>query len=314
MKLSNETKVGILAAVAITVLVLGYSFLKGNDVFSREQKFYASYDNVEGLAVSNPVLVNGFQIGRVSRLNLLPNGHILAEFKIKNEYEIPINTIASLESTSLLGSKAIVFEIGSAKEYASDGDTLKTNIQKDLLQQVKPVQQKAEAMIGRLDSILTSLNNTISPEFQKNFNGSFASIANILKTLEGTTHSVNGMVSAQSNRLGAIFANLESISGNLKENNQHISNVMNNIDKVTDKFARADFERTLSNADKAVADMQSAIEKVNKGQGSLGKLLNDDGLYNNLNNASNNLDKLIIDLKAHPKRYVSFSVFGGKKD
>lgn len=314
MKLTNETKVGILTAVAIAILILGYSFLKGNDVFSSEQKFYASYDNVEGLAVSNPVMVNGFQIGRVSQLKLMGNGNILAEFKISDEYQIPVNTIASLESTSLLGSKAIVFEIGNSKEYASTGDTLRTNIQKDLLQQVKPVQQKAEAMIGRLDSILTSLNNTISPDFQKNFNGSFASIAHILKTLEGTTRSVDGMVSAQSNRMNNIFGNLESISMNLRNNNEHISNVMSNIDKVSDKFARADFEKTLANADKAVADMQNAIDKVNKGQGSLGKLLNDDGLYNNLNNASANLDRLMIDLKAHPKRYVSFSVFGGKKD
>ncbi len=314
MKLNNETKVGILTAVAIAVLILGYSFLKGNDVFSREQDFYATYDNVEGLAVSNPVMVNGFQIGRVSALQLIANGHIVAQLKIKPEYKIPDNTIAHLESTSLLGSKAIVFQLGTSNRYAENGDTLNANVQKDLLQQVKPVQQKAEAMIGRLDSILTSLNHTISPDFQKNFNASFASIANILKTLESTTHSVDGMVGAQANRLNAIFANLESISGNLKNNNQHITSIMSNLDQVTDKFAKADFERTLRNADQAVADMQSAINKVNRGEGSLGKLLNDDQLYNNLSNASENLDKLMIDLKAHPARYVHFSVFGKKND
>lgn len=314
MKLTNETKVGILAAVAIAVLILGYSFLKGNDVFSREQEFYATYENVEGLAVSNPVLVNGFQIGRVSQLQLISNGHIVAQLKIKPEYKIPDNTIAHLESTSLLGSKAIVFQLGGSNRYAENGDTLNANVQQDLLQQVKPVQQKAEAMIGRLDSILTSLNHTISPDFQKNFNSSFASIANILKTLESTTHSVDGMVGAQSNKLNNIFANLESISGNLKNNNHHITAIMSNLDQVSDKFARADFENTIRNADKAIADMQMAINKVNQGQGSLGKLINDDQLYKNLANASENLDKLMIDLKAHPSRYVHFSVFGKKND
>ncbi|PWG80368.1 MlaD family protein [Pararcticibacter amylolyticus] len=314
MKITNETKVGILAAVAIAVLILGYSFLKGNDVFSREQELYASYDNVEGLSVSNPVLVNGFQIGRVSSLKLQESGRIVAQLKINPDYEIPSNTIARLESTSLLGSKAIVFELGNSNKYAESGDTLNANVQKDLLQQVKPVQQKAEAMIGRLDSILTSLNNTISPEFQRNFNSSFASIANILHTLESTTKTVDGMVGAQQNRLTTIFANMESISTNLRNNNQKISAVMTNLQSVTDQFARANFEQTMKNADKAVADLQQAIDKVNTGHGSLGKLVNDDQLYNNLNNAAENLDKLMIDLKAHPKRYVSFSVFGGKKD
>lgn len=314
MKITNETKVGILTAVAIAVLILGYNFLKGNDVFSREQEFYAAYDNVEGLAVSNPVLVNGFQIGRVSKLSLMENGQIMAQLKINPDYEIPANTIARLESTSLLGSKAIVFELGNSRHYAESGDTLNANVQKDLLQQVRPVQQKAEAMIGRLDSILTSLNNTINPEFQRNFNSSFASIAHILRTLESTTHRLDGMVDVQGNRLTGIFTNLESISGNLRNNNQRITAIMTNLQTVTDQMARANFEQTLKNADKAVADMQTAINKVNSGQGSLGQLINDDKLYDNLNNAAQNLDKLMIDLKAHPGRYVSFSVFGGRKD
>ncbi len=314
MKISNETKVGVLAAIAIAVLVLGYNFLKGNDVFSREQEFYAQYENVEGLAVSNPVLVNGFQIGRVSQLNLQSNGMIVAQLKINPGYNIPTRTIARLESTSLLGSKAIVFDLGTNKELAKSGDTLMANVQKDLLQQVKPVQLKAEAMIGRLDSILTSLNSTINPQFQRNFSKSIESIAHILQTLETTTTKVDGMVGSEQKRLTAIFANLESISGNFRANNQKISTIMSNLETTSDKFARYDFENTIKNADKAVADIQMAINKVNAGQGSLGKLITNDSLYQNLNNASQNLDRLMIDLKANPKRYVSFSVFGGRKE
>lgn len=314
MKITNETKVGILAAVAITILVLGYSFLKGNNVFSSENEFYARYSSVEGLTVSKPVLVNGYQIGRVSQLKLQPNGSILAQFRINPDYEIPKNTIARLESTDLLGGKAIIFELGSSKMYAEDGDTLQANSEKNLMEQVQPIQKKAEQIIGRLDSVLTSVNNTISPEFQQNFNKSFESIAKTLQTLEGTTKKIDNLVGAESTRIEAIMANLESVSANFKNNNQHITAVMTNLDKVTDQFARANFEHTIRNADKAVADMQAAINKVNSGQGSLGKLINDEGLYKNLNNASSNLDKLMIDLKANPKRYVSFSVFGGKKE
>jgi len=312
LKITNETKVGILAAVAITILILGYSFLKGNDVFSREKEFYAIYESVEGLTVSKPVLVNGFQIGRVSQLTLQPDGRILTEFKIHPEYEIPKSTVARLESIDLLGGKAIIFDLGTG-EYADDGDTLRANIQKDLMTQIQPVQKKAEQIISRLDSILISVDNTISPEFQRNFNSSFASIARSLQTLEATTKKVDHMVGNESGRLSAIFANLESISSNFAQNNKRITTVMTNLEKVSDQFARANFENTIRNADKAVADMQLAINKINNGQGSLGQLVNDKQLYNNLNSSAENLNKLMIDLKANPKRYVSFSVFGGKK-
>lgn len=314
MKISNETKVGILAAVAIAILVLGYSFLKGNNVFSSESEFYATYKSVEGLTISKPVLVNGYQIGRVSDLTLQPNGTILAQFKINPDYEIPKNTIARLESTDLLGGKAIVFELGNSKIYAVDGDTLRANSEKNLMEQVEPIQKKAEQIIGRLDSVLTSVNNTISPEFQQNFNKSFASIARTLETLEGTTRRVDNLVGMEGARIATIMGNLQSVSANFKDNNQKINTVMSNLEKVSDQLARSNFENTIKNADKAVADMQAAINKVNSGQGSLGQLINDEGLYNNLNNASSNLDKLMIDLKANPKRYVSFSVFGGRKE
>ncbi|RYG07480.1 MAG: MCE family protein [Chitinophagaceae bacterium] len=313
MKITNETKVGILAAVAITILILGYSFLKGNDVFSREREFYAVYESVEGVAVSKPVLVNGFQIGRVSALTLQPNGTILAQFKINPDYEIPKTTVARIESLDLLGSKAIVFDLGTGA-YAQDGDTLKANTTKDLMEQVQPVQKKAEQIIARLDSILTSVDNTISHEFQKNFNSSFSSIARSLKTLESTTKKVDNMVGMEGERLHAIFGNLESISSNFAQNNKKITAIMSNIETVSDQFAKANFEKTIKNADKAVADLQFAIDKVNTGQGSLGQLINDKQLYNNLTNSADNLNKLMIDLKANPKRYVSFSVFGGRKD
>lgn len=314
MKITNETKVGVLAAVAIVILIVGYSFLKGNDVFSTENEYYARYDRVDGLAVSKPVLVNGYQIGRVSKLTLMPTGQILAQFKINPEYAIPKNTIARLESTDLLGGKAIVFELGTGSDFALDGDTLNSNIQKDLMEQVEPVQKKAEQIIARLDSVLTSVNSTLNPEFQRNFDRSFASIARTLETLEKTTKTVDGLVSTQTSKVSGIMSNLESISSNFKNNNSKITAIMNNFEKVSDDVAKANFAQTITEANKAVADLQTIVSKVNSGTGTLSQLINDERMYNNLNNAAENLDKLMIDLKANPKRYVSFSVFGGKKD
>lgn len=314
MKISNETKVGALTAISITILVLGYSFLKGNDLFSSDNKFYARYDKVDGLTISKPVLINGFQIGRVSKMALQPDGSTNVEFKIKPQYDVPKNTTASLESTDLLGGKAIVFVLGDDKTIAQDGDTLQSSAERGLSEKIAPLQRKAEQLMTKFDTVLLNVNTMMNKDFQHNVDRSFKSIANTLETLEGTTRKVDGLVGSQSKRIGNIMANAESISANLKNNNQTLTHIMTNFDQVSSNLAKANIQQTLDNANKAVAELQTAVSKINSGQGSLGQLVNDEKLYNNLENASKNLDALFIDLKAHPKRYVSFSVFGGKKN
>lgn len=314
MKISNETKVGILAALAIAIFIVGYNFLKGNDIFSSENEFYAKYDKVDGLAISKPVLVNGYQVGRVSALTLQENGQILAQFKIDPQYAIPKNTIARLESTDLLGSKAVIFDLGNSLKYAVDGDTLNANVQANILEQVEPVQKKAQVIIGKLDSLLTSVNTILNPDFQKNINRSFASIARTLETLESTSKTVDGTVSIQARRIDVILANAESISNNLKNNNEKITSIMNNMDSFSNQLAKTQIQTTIENANKAVKELQTTVNKINDGSGSISLLLNDTKLYDNLNNSAKNLDNLMIDVKANPKRYVSFSVFGGRKD
>src|SRR5690606_22910292 len=262
MKISNETKVGILATVAIAVLIIGYSFLKGNDVFTSENKFYASYDRVDGLSVSKPVMENGYQIGRVSKMSLQPNGEILTEFKINQDYAIPANTIARIASTDLLGGKAIVFELGDSPAYAKDGDTLRANIQRNILEQVEPVQKKAEAVVAVLDSGLTSINNTINQDFQHNFNRSIASIANTLNTLEHTTSQADAIIGTQRTKLANILSNVEDISANFKNNNERISSILTNLDQVTDQVAKANSQQTITYANTAVADLQKIVDNI----------------------------------------------------
>ncbi|CAH0146189.1 hypothetical protein SRABI27_03211 [Pedobacter sp. Bi27] len=316
MKIKNETKVGILAAFAIALLIIGYNFLKGNSIFSNETTLYAKYTRVDGLSVSKPILINGYQIGRVAKLELQPDGSIIATLSVNSKYEIPENSIARLEGTDLLGSKAIVMSLGNSKKMAEDGYTLNANVEKGLMEQVQPVQKKAELIISKMDSILSSVNSILNPNFQKNVDKSFNSIAGTLASLENTSKKVDGLVGSESARIEAIFKNVEGITANLNNNNQKISDILTNINTVTDKFAAANFKQTLDNANNAIADLQSVISGIKDGKGSLGLLLNDDKMYQNLNNASKNLDELMIDLKANPKRYVHFSVFGGgnKKD
>lgn len=312
MKISNETKVGALTAIAIAILILGYSFLRGDDVFSGTNKYYAIYDSVDGLTVSKPVLVNGFQIGRVSNMRLLADGHTVVEMQVQRQYKVPSNTLAKLVSTDLLGSKAIVFQYGNSNIYAEDKDTLKANIQGSLAESLQPIQSKAENLISKLDSSLDAINKIINPNFQKNVDRSFLSIANSLETLEGTTKKVDALISDQSSHINTILDNTATITANLKTSSQDLTGITSNFNKVSKDVADANIKQTLDNANQAVADLQATISKIKTNNGTLGLLLNDRQLYDNLQNASRHLDSLFIDLKAHPKRYVSFSIFGRK--
>ena len=182
------------------------------------------------------------------------------------------------------------------------------------MEQVEPIQKKAQDIAAVLDSVLSSINNTINTDFQRDFNRSINSIANSLQNLEGITRQLDGLVVSERNRISHIVANVESITHNLKNNNDRIGSVLANLDSITDQVAKADFAHTITSANKAMADFQSITDRINQGQGSIGLLLNEEQLYDNLNQASKNLEELIADMKAHPGRYVHFSVFGRKNN
>jgi phospholipid/cholesterol/gamma-HCH transport system substrate-binding protein len=314
LKLSNETKIGALTAIAITILILGYSYLRGNDVFSGSNKFYAIYQSVDGLAVSKPVLVNGFQIGRVSKMELRDNGHTVVEFKIDDQYKVPTNTLAKLVSTDLLGGKAIVFELGTSQELAQNKDTLSADVAGSLAESLQPIQKKAENLMTKLDSSLASINRIMNPNFERNIGRSFESIANSLQTLEGTTRKIDALVAGQTGHINGILTNAEAASLNLKNTTNGLTGVTANFQRFSGDLANSNIKQTLDNANKAVADLQQVMNKINSNNGTLGLLLRDDSLYRNLQYASKNLDALFIDVKANPKRYVHFSLFGRKNN
>lgn len=313
MKLSNETKVGAITSIAIAMLIIGYSFLRGNDVFSADNMYYTEYDNVDGLTTSKPVLVNGYQIGRVSKMYLLNNGKIRTEFKIKSDYEIPSNTIARIVSESILGSKVIVFDLGNSKTYANNGDPLQSDVQANLMEKVEPLQNKVEHLVVKLDSVLSAVNTALDDEFQRDFKSSLRSISVSLSNMEKITVDVENLMGSERVRLAKIMQNLESITSNFKNNQSQINSILANLNNLTEDLSQAEIKETIDNASKAMKDVQIITDKINKGEGSIGLLINDERLYNNLSNASENLDQLIFDLKNNPSKYLKISIFG-KKD
>ena len=313
MKITNETKVGIITVVSLALLFIGYNFLKGNDVFSSENEYYTDYDNVDGLSTSKPVVVNGYQIGRVSRMSLLDNGKIRTHFKIKNDYAIPSNTVARIVSADLLGSKAIVFELGNSTTLANDGDPLLSDVQANLLEKVEPLQKKVENLVVKLDSVLSAVNTALDDEFQRDFKNSLHSISISLNNMERITSDVEGLMGSEKIRLAKIMQNLESITDNFKNNNAKINSILANLDNLSSDLSKTEIKATIDNANQAMKDVQAITSKINNGEGSIGLLLNDDKLYNNLSSASSELDSLLIDVKERPGHYIRLSIFG-KKD
>ncbi|MCO4293725.1 MlaD family protein [Solitalea sp. MAHUQ-68] len=308
MKIANETKIGILTALAITCLILGYNYLRGNDVFSSTRKFYVIYDRVDGLTISRPVLVNGFQIGRVARLDLQPDHKIKARLDISSDLEIPKNSIAEIQSPDLLSGKAIVLKLGNSSEMATEGFVFSSSIEASIMESLNPLKDKAASALVRLDSVLTGVNNILSPAFQSSVQSSFKSVEATMKNIENTSTKFG----TSADRLNAIMANVESITQNLEDNNDKINSALANIDNITDQVAKGNLQETLLNTSKTMAAVNAVMTKIQKGEGSIGLLLNDDQLYNNLTKTSADLDKLMVDFRLNPKRYVHFSMFGKK--
>ncbi len=315
IKLSNEIKVGILVTIAIAALLWGLNYLKGQDIFASNNDYYAVYDNVNGLVATNAIILNGYKVGQVAGLKFLPDhsGRMLATFRVKSDVFIPKDATARIVSSDLFGSRAVEIVLGVSPDPAADGDTLIPDIQPTLGSQILPVKDKAEQLIVSIDSLSVAIREILNPQTRKNLTEAIEGLHKTVANLEHASGSIDHLVSSDQSKLNRILANVESISMNLKNNNEKIARILKNLSQLSDTLVRAQVASAVNNANKALAEAAAVIAKINKGQGSLGLLLNNDSLYKNLNNSAADLDKLLIDLKANPKRYVSISVFGGGK-
>lgn len=326
MKIKREIKIALITILAIIIFVWGFNFLKGKNVFSSQRYFYAKYSQVNGLVEANPVLINGLKVGQVDNIYFNPNGSgdIIVKMVITNpDVKIPAKTIAKIFSSDFLGSKAIELKLIDSliskngkieRLYCKSGDTLlgamASSIQEEVSVQMIPLKQKAERMMSSMDSVLAVIQYVFNEETRENLAKSFESIKFTIKNLERTSYNIDTLVVTQRYRLSAILANVESISTNIKNNNQKITNVINNFSDLSDSLAKSKIATTISNANKAIKDFSEITEKINKGEGSMGMLINNDTLYKNLEHSSKQLDLLMEDMRLHPKRYVHFSVFG----
>lgn len=302
MKLSKEVKTGLLAIVAIALLIFGYSFLKGENLLNNDRTFYAIYDDVEGLAPSSSVTINGLEIGKVVSINFADSqGNLVVTFNVKNDFKFSKSSEARIYGGGLIGGKslAIVPDYEENSE-AKSGDTLKGTIDEGIFELVNdrltPLQKKAENVIDQTDSVLVAVNDVLDTDTRSNLRTAIANLSETAISFKNASNSLDGLLSQNSEKLNRTFTNLDEMSGNFKT--------------ISDSVAQLDLSQLVGDMQKVVSDFESVSSKLADGQGSAGKLLNDDQLYNNMERATRQMEELMQDIKLNPKRYVHFSVFG----
>ena len=308
MKIKKEIKVGLLIIIASGLLFWGLNFLKGNNPFNPKLSYFALYSNVEGLNISSKVTLNGYKIGKVEKISFTPGnyGNVLVEFSLGQDIKIPDSTVAQIYSLDLMGTKAIQLDFSNHTTFYSVGDTLFSETEQDLKEQVSaqmlPLKLKAEDLMVSIEDAMKVVREIFSVTNKAHIDKSLASLDKTFTTLRHTSTELDSLLSNNRGRLGAIFANVESITSNLKNNNEQINLILKNLSDVSDSLAKSKLLSTINNANKAMESVYNIMAKIERGEGTMGMLINNDSLYNNLNKSSEDLDKLLIDLRENPKR------------
>ncbi len=314
--MNNATKVGIFSVITVVIFILGFYFLKGENLFIAKNKYYAVYDKVDGLYKSNQVVVNGYKIGLVSDMKYNPsNGKITVEFTVDDDIPLPADSRAVILSTDFLGGKVLDIELGKSPKILDNLDTVQSAYQSDLLggisEKLNPVMAKVGGVLGEMEITLREINSMFKSGEDASIRDAVANLNKSLAHIEKITKEFE--VLAANGSIQNSLKNIEGITGNLQKSNADISRLLKNVAEISDSVAAADLKGTILNARNAIAELQGIVGDINNGKGTVGKLIKDDKLYADLDSTVKSLDVLLKDVKANPYRYVNVSLFGGKK-
>jgi phospholipid/cholesterol/gamma-HCH transport system substrate-binding protein len=303
--MTKEFKIGLLALVASIMLYTGFSFLKGTDFFSSTKRYYVIYKDINGLTISNPVMVNGLSVGRVSNIEVLQadSNKLKVWLDVRDDIALGDSTEAQLSDAGLLGGKQINLMIGKNKNIYKGGETLKSKIMEGM---VKAMTSQATPIVNKVDTVLAQ-----AVILSKALVKSKDDIAAALSNVNGITGKLNNTLS--NGEIDQIIRNVNSLSASLLTMQKQFQPIVGKMDNFADKLNKMELETAVKQANESMQNLNQILAKVNKGEGTLGALANNDSLYNNLNNVSNSTNRLLIDMRENPKRYVNFSVFGKKE-
>ncbi len=308
MTISKETKVGILALSTFVILYLGFNFLKGKDFFSPENKYIVVYNNVEGLTAANQVSLSGMKVGQVKTVELIEGNKVKVTLSIRKDLPLPEGTQAILSSDGLLGGKLVRLEMGKSSKFVENGGSLLPKSETGITDLLK---EQALPLIHNLDSLTLSLR-IVSKSFEATGTSVNSFVKNSDRTVTGLGASLNTTIAENRSSLAGITANMKALSGNLIETEKSLKPLIGKFSSIADSLNALKVSKALATTQKSLEGLQRIMAGIESGQGSVGKLLKDDSLYSNINRSLADLDKLLIDFRLAPKRYVNLSIFGKK--
>ena len=306
--MKTEIKVGLVGFAILVLLFVGIKFLKGVDLFNSETTYYAIYDNVTGMHESNYIYLNGMKVGYIKDIKMI--GERAEKFKvtisIDSKIKLPKDSKIVFYSADILGSKALRLELGESKELLSSKDTLATGIELGMLDKLS---SSIEPMAQNLDSILLATKNILNSQTQDNLKKTFDNLEQTSQRLNSISTQFDALMASDKAKISKIISNTESITANLRDNNEKLSNIVASINDIADTAAQAQIGTTLMKTSQTIDKLNNILGVIEKGKGNVGLLINDEGLYKSLDESAKKLDALIEDIKANPKKYIKVSVF-----
>jgi phospholipid/cholesterol/gamma-HCH transport system substrate-binding protein len=305
LKLSREVKTGILVLVGILAVIMGFSYLKSSSIFDKTRTFYAVYDHVGGLQTGTQVSLNGLVVGNVTSIRFKDNsGKLLVTFIVNNDFEFSENSKVELFDTGIIGGKGLqIIPAFDTAPNAQDGDTLvsasRPGLTELVQQKLTPLQMSLESTFTDADTLLTNINSILDDRTKKELQESIAGLNQLLRTFQGSASKLNNLLEENEEQLDSTLKNVNTIT--------------TNFSKISDSLANAGLGKTMTDLQSTVLSLNKVLGKIEEGEGTLGKMANNDELYNNLTEVSRELDLLLQDFRLNPKRYVNVSVFGKKQ-
>lgn len=305
MKISREVKTAILVIVSTILIVFLFNYLKGQNLLDSSRKVFVVYDNVEGLASSSPVTLNGHTIGRVQEIGFTTDGtaKIKVLLSIEDDIQFSKNSIAELYDTGLIGGKGIaIIPAFDDDEDAMSGDVLvgtsKSGIMAMVEETLAPLQDKIGVLLVSADSLFTNINDVFDEPTKNSLKRGISELEGTISSFKNTSIALNQLIVNNKEKLDNTLTNFEDASAN--------------ISNITDSIASTNLTKTISDLQTTIGNFNNLLSSIENGEGSIGKLLKDEGLYNNLEGATKQMEELLQDMKLNPKRYVHFSLFGKK--
>ena len=324
MKFTKEIKAAIIALASIAVLYTGINFLKGNSFLGGDIEYTAYFPNTGSIMVSSNVTLNGVTVGKVTAIKSIPNGSVDKKVKMtfniqEKDIRLPKGTFVEIGSLDFINKCLIIHTPANiSKGYYKPNSVIPGKLSIDMVTQVKayadPISQRLQKMMGSIDRMVISLSSFWDTTATSEIEGSLLEVKNTIKRLGRVANELEGFIASERNQFSKIMSNVESITMNIRKSNDELTKIIGNTRKITDDFVSADFKSVILDAQTTIKKLNLTLEDVENGHGTLGKLIHDEKLYNELVETNKDLQNLVTDLQANPSRYVHFSVFGKKSE